>query len=411
LREFFTVVSLAQAAAHIERFPPVGSETIPLAQALGRVMATDVVGTADLPGFRRSTMDGFAVQASSTFGATEGSPALLDLVGAVEMGVAAQVHVGPGQAARILTGGMLPEGADAVVMVEHTQAIDAQLLEASRSVAPAQNVIAADEDLAAGQLAVRRGVRLRPQECGLLAALGWAQVPVMRRPIVAILSTGDEVVPVDRDPGPGQIRDVNATTLAALVAQAGGDPLGLGIVGDDLDSLLNACRQGLARADTLLLSGGSSVGTRDLTLEVLAALDHAEVLVHGVAIKPGKPTILATVGTSPAKAVWGLPGHVASAMVVFDVLVRPYLAHLAGLSETPVRPSLSARISRGIASVHGRVDFLRVRVEQRDDGPWAVPVLGRSGLLRSMVRSHGLVRIDRDTEGLDGGDPVLVTLF
>ncbi len=412
MREFFEVVSLAEARLHAPSFAPLDSETVGLVEALDRVLAVDLVADADLPGFARSIMDGFAVQAASTFGASEGGPSLLEVVGAVEMGARAEVRVGPGQAARILTGGMIPVGADAVVMVEHTEALDDHHVEVSRSVAPGQNVVEADEDLGTGQLAVPQGTVLRPQECGLLAALGHSRVEVRRRPVVAILSTGDEVVAVDQQPGPGQIRDVNATTLAGLVRRAGGLPRYLGIVPDDFDALLAACRGGLAEADTVLLSGGSSVGTRDLTLDVLAALPEAQVLVHGVAIKPGKPTILARVGAAPGQAVWGLPGHVASAMVVFEVLVRPYVEHLGGRVERGApRPELSARLSRNVPSVQGRVDFLRVRVEERDGELWADPVLGRSAVLRSMVQSHGLVEIDRDTEGLDRGAEVRVRLL
>jgi len=410
MREFFKVVSLEQARAHALGLPLVATETVPLARAAGRVLARDLVCEQDLPGFRRSTVDGFAVQAASTFGASEGAPALLDVVGEVVMGRAATTPAGPGRAVRIPTGGMVPEGADAIVMIEHTEALDDLTIEVGRAMAPGDNLIAADEDAAAGQVVLTTGQRVRPQEAGLLAAIGQVEVEVFRRPVVAILSTGDEVVPPESPPGPGQVRDVNATTLSALVEQAGCVALPLGIVADDFDALLSACRQGFEQADTLLISGGSSVGTRDHTLDVLRALPDAELLVHGVAIKPGKPTLLARSGP---KAVWGLPGHVASAMVVFRVLVEPFLHHIAGLS-TPSDPyghRVAARLSRNVASVQGRTDFVRVSLHQEGDTLWAVPVLGRSGLLRTMVGAHGLICVDRDTEGLDQNAPVDVLLF
>jgi molybdopterin molybdotransferase len=225
--------------------------------------------------------------------------------------------------------------------------------------------------------------------------------------VVAILSTGDEIVPIDVAPGPGQVRDVNGYTLSALVERAGGTVRQLGIIGDEFDTLLAACRSALAEADAVLLSGGSSVGSRDLTLEVLEALSDSRVRLHGVAIKPGKPTILADVG---GKAFWGLPGHVASAMVVFHVLVRGQIERLCGARPLAER-RVPARLSRNVASVHGRRDYLRVRLEDRGGQLWAVPILGKSGLIRTMVEADGLVEIDRDAEGLDEGTEVQVELL
>lgn len=404
--EFFEVVSLDEARALVDRFAVTDTEQVPLGDARGRVLAGDLLAAADLPGFARSTMDGYAVRAASTYGASDSAPALVKLVGAVEMGVAAQAHVGRGEVASILTGGMLPPGADAVVMVEHTEALDEETVEVTRAVAPGQNVIAADEDVAAGAVALEAGARLRAPEVGLLAALGHTEVRVHRRPRVAILSTGDEVVPAGQEPGPGEIRDVNSWTLGAQVEAAGAVPLRLGIVRDDFDSLLAACRAALEQADIVLLSGGSSVGTRDHTLDVLSALPSSEVLVHGVAIKPGKPTILAQVGDKP---FWGLPGHVGSAMVVFDVLVRRFVERAAGLAGDDREVALtSARLSRNCPSQHGRAEFVPVRLEQREGETWAVPVLGRSGLVRPLVQAAGLVEIARDTEGLDAGSVVQV---
>ncbi len=405
-REFFHVVSLEEALDQCQRFVAVPAETVDLVTALDRVLAADVVAEQDLPGFRRSTVDGYAVAAASTFGAAESQPALLEVVGSIEMGQAAAVAVGPGQAARIATGGMLPDGADAVVMVEHTEVIDGADIEVVRTVAPHQNVIQPTDDAAAGETLIRAGTRLRAQEIGLLAALGRPTVAVHRRPVVAIVSTGDEVIPIDAAPAPGQIRDVNSHSLAAMVHAAGGVAEPLGIVADDYDALAEAARAALARADMVLLSGGSSVGARDHTIDVIRALPDAELLVHGVAIKPGKPTILAAVGGKP---FWGLPGHVASAMVVFQMLCRPCLDRLTGVT-APSSPlgSVPARLSRNLASVHGRLDVVRVRLERRAGELWAVPVLGKSGLLRTLVEADGVIEIARDTEGLEAGTEVEV---
>jgi molybdopterin molybdotransferase len=403
-REFLKVVDLVDALALVDRFGVTEAQRVPLGEARDRVLAADVTAPADLPGFARSIVDGFAVCAASTFGASDGLPALLDVVGEVEMGRAAEGAVGAGQAIRIPTGGMLPEGADAVVMVEHTEALDERTLEASRAVAPGQNVIQADEDAAAGAVVLEAGVLLRAQEVGLLAAVGVAEVPVHRRPVVAILSTGDEVVPVGQELQPGQVRDVNSHTLAAQAQACGAVAEKLGIVADEFDLFFGTVEQALSRADLLLVSGGSSVGTRDLTIDVLEALPDSEVLVHGVALKPGKPTILARVGR---KAVFGLPGHVASAMVVFEVLVRRFVERAGGLARPRPRGTMVGVLSRNVPSVHGRTDFVRVRV----DGDEVSPVLGRSGLIRTMVQADGLVEIPRDSEGLDAGATVEVVLL
>ena len=405
---FFRVVSLDDALAHRARFEAVPTERIGLGAAAGRVLGADFVSPEDLPGFRRSIMDGFAVQAVSTFGASETAPALVDVVGSVSMGAATDLVVGRGQAARIPTGGMLPGGADAVVMIEHTEALDEDSVEIARAVAPGQNVVEPSDDVALGACLLRQGRVLRAADIGLLAALGATEVCVFRRPRVAILSTGDEVMPLGAELGPGQVRDVNAWTLSAMVQAAGGVPVRRGIVADDEGALLDAARGALEVADMVLISGGSSVGTRDLTIETLEALPDSEVLVHGVAIKPGKPTILARVG---GKAVWGLPGHVTSAMVVFEALVRAFVERIAGVTDDLARPSRAARISRDLPSEHGRVDHIRVRLEERGGAWWAVPLRGGSALIRTMVQADGLVRVDRDTEGLREGEPVEVQLW
>ncbi len=406
MKEFFEVVSLSEAKEHLAKFDVVGQESVPVTGAVGRVLGKQVVVDADLPPFRRSTMDGYAVQAASTYGSSESAPAMLPVVGSVTMGKSPEFSVGPGQVARIMTGGMLPKGTDSVVMVEHTEAIDERSIELYRSAAPGQNVIEPGEDFAAGQTVLSSGTRLGPSHVGTLAALGREQISVFRRPRVGIISTGDEIVPVAQKPGLGQVRDVNSHTLSALVIQAGAQAELLGLVGDDFDQLLAVSRSALETTDMVLLSGGSSVGNRDFTIDVLSSLPQAEILVHGIAVKPGKPTILARVG---AKAFWGLPGHVTSAMVVFRTLVLDYLERISGVApESPRQLPMPARLSRNVASVHGRAEYLRVQLEQREGRLWAVPVLGKSGLINTMVKADGLIEIPADTEGLDRDSPVWV---
>ncbi len=407
MNEFFNVLDLPAVLAMKGQFSPVFTETVELSQALDRTLSEDITAPGNIPGFDRSTMDGFAVQAASTYGATESNPAYLEVVGAVQMGIAPKTTVGPGQAMHIATGGMLPPGADSVPMVEHSDAIDETTIEAHRSLAPGQNMVAGDEDVAAGQGLLSKGRCLRSQEIGLLAATGCSQVNVFRRPTVGIISTGDEVVPMEVDPAPGQIRDMNTHTLAALVQHTGAIPIHYGIVGDHHDDLKKICQTALDDCDTVLVSGGSSIGMRDLTVQVLETLDQSRILVHGISIRPGKPTILAKCGD---KAFWGLPGHVTSAMVVFMVVVRPFLEHIGGrLPKADVQ--ITARLSRNLASVQGRIDFIRVRLRRENGEQIADPVLGQSGLIHTMVEADGLVAIDMNSEGLDQGAQVEVMLL
>jgi molybdopterin molybdotransferase len=409
-KDFFRVTALKAVLELIHTLPCVGEEVLALDRSVGRILAQDVFSSIDLPEFNRATMDGYAVQARSTFGASESMPALFAVVGSVEMGEVPTVSVKAGEAVRIATGGMVPDGADSVVMVEYTQALDAHTIEVFKSAAPLQHVMEVGEDIRKGEKILVKGSRIRPQEMGVLAALGQAHVPVYKQPVLAIISSGDEIVPVDQTPDLSQLRDVNAHSLAGLISLSGGIPVYLGIAKDDFDGLDRLCRQALAQADMVLISGGSSVGSRDFTLEVLQGLPDSEILVHGVSISPGKPTILARSGEKP---VWGLPGQITSAMVVFHVLVRPALERISGLSESELGKSrqVPAVLSRNLASVQGRDDHVRVKLVRQGERLYAEPILGKSGLIHTMVKADGLIRIDRDSEGLDKGTPVEVMLF
>ena len=383
---------------------------MPLSRAWGRVLREDILSPENLPGFARTTVDGFAIQARDSFGATESLPALLEIAGEVKMGEMPSIAAGSGKAVRISTGGMLPHGADSVVMIEYCHQLDESTLEISRAVSPQENVIQPDDDFKQGAVVLRRGRRLRPQDVGVLAGLGVREAPVYRTPRVAIVSTGDEVIPVDRKPKPGQVRDMNTYTLGAFCEQERAFPIDIGLCGDRFEDLLGMVKKGLDTADAVWVSGGSSVGTRDLTLRVFEGLEDMELLVHGISISPGKPTIVARAGR---RALFGLPGHVASAMVVAEIFLRPFLATLSGEadSETKGPEWAKARLARNVESVSGRDDFIRVRLVKDGEGRLAEPIFGKSGLISTLVEADGLLRVDRNTEGLYQGDTVEVMLL
>ena len=409
--EFFRLQTREEVLALYPRFAPVGVEEVDLAGALGRVLAGPVPAPEDVPAFPRASMDGYGVRAADTFGASVGAPQYLEIKGDVPMGVEPARPVGPGETLRVPTGAMLPPGADAVVMVEYTAEHPDGTLEVRRPVAPGENVLKPGEDVQQGEVLFPTGSLLRPQDLGLLAALGVTRLTVYRRPRVVILSSGDEIVAITQNPAPGQVRDSNAYLAAAQVAAWGGIPKLKGIVPDDFEALKTALSEALPAADLILISGGSSVGVRDLTLEAIKALSAAEVLVHGVAIRPGKPTILAAVG-QPALPLLGLPGHPASAAVVMEVLGKPLLARLAGLEDGPPwGGEVAALLSRNLAGASGREDYVRVRLRLEGETLWADPVLGPSGLLSPLVKSDGLVVIPLGVEGLLRGDAVTVRLF
>ncbi len=394
---------------YADDFSLVETEEIDLHETFERILAVDIVSDVNLPDFIRSTRDGYAVRGQSTFGASEGNPAYLTVKGRVSMGTRPTFSIGPGEAAKISTGGMLPDGADSVVMIEHTEEIDDTTIEAYRSVAPGQYVIEIGEDIKKGEIMLSCGQKLRPQETGLLAAFGKERVKVYKKPVIGIISTGDEVVEINETPGPGQIRNINTYTLSGMVQKAGGIPLSFGIVQDNFDDLFDKCSQALAKSDMVLISGGSSVGARDFTIEVLSSLPESKILVHGVSISPGKPTILARAGN---KAFWGLPGHVVSAMIVFEVVVRPFIEKIGGLSDQHKRKErIPALLSRNLSSAQGRIDCVRIRLIEKDGLLWAEPVLGKAGLINTMVKADGIIKIGINTEGLDKGSKVSVILL
>lgn len=402
-KEFFTARTVADALAGFRPEHRTPVEEVALAHALHRVPAEPVTSPAPLPGFAKSTVDGYAVRAADTYGASDGLPSYLDLIGAVHMGAAPDVAVRPGCAVAMPTGGVLPDGADAVVMVEYTAETMPGTIEVTRPVAPGGGLVRADEDVAAGGPLVPAGRPLRAPDLGMLAAAGVTTVAVHARPRVAIISTGDEVVPPSTvELTAGQVRDATASALAGLVLDAGGEPVIAGIVSDDPGVLKDKLAEVLTNADLVVVSAGSSVGARDETAGAVAAV--GSVWCHGLAIKPGKPTLLADCGGIP---LIGLPGNPLSALVVFGQVGVPLLWRLSGCETPPPVPSTRASLSRDLASAAGRLDVVQVRLR---DGV-AEPVFGPSALLSVLTRADGYLVVPEPATGLDAGTEVEVILY
>ena len=404
MKDFFKVQNLSQVMTYLSAFNIKDVLEIPLTEALDRILALDIESDIDIPDFKRSTMDGYAVMAKSTFGASEENPAYIAVRGTIRMGETPSFSIRIGEAAGISTGGMLPEGADAVVMVEHTEVLDEETIEVYKSSAPGQNMIDVGEDYKKGEPVLRRGKKIRPQEIGLLAAMGRETVSVFSRPVVGIISTGDEIVPLSEMPGPGCLRDINSYSVDAFVRNAGAIPRMYGIIRDNQKELTRAVAQAIAETDMVLITGGSSVGTRDYTISALTSLPESDILVHGISISPGKPTILAKIQGKP---VWGLPGHVVSAMVVFSIVVRPFIEQISGRKaggENQWR--IPAILTRNLASAQGRTDFVRVKLSRQNEMLVAEPILGKSGLINTLIKADGLIEINENHEGLDKGSRV-----
>src|SRR3954468_4633696 len=404
-KEFFAVRTVGEALAGFRPARRTAVETVDLGRAHGRVPAEPVHAPHDLPGFARSTVDGYAVRAADTYGASEGLPSYLDVTGAVAMGRAPSASVAPGTAVAMPTGGVIPDGADAVVMVEYTQEAMPGTIEVTRPVAPGDGLVRADEDARAGDELLGAGRPLRAQDLGLLAAAGVAEVSVHARPRVAVVSTGDEVV----DPSTarlevGQVRDATAPALAALVRDAGGEPDLRGIVPDDRAALDRALRDAVASSDVVVVSAGSSVGARDETAAVVAGLGPPGIWAHGIALRPGKPTLLAECDGVP---VIGLPGNPRSALVVFRLVGMPLVRLVGGITREAPAPTVRARLARDVPSASGRLDVVQVALR---DGV-ATPLFGASALLSVLTEADGYLLVSDDATGLQGGTEVDVRLY
>ena len=379
--------------------------------SLGMVSSRDIISSEDLPSFARSTVDGYAVRAGDTFGATEAMPAYLNLFKEVLMSEKADFRLPADSASKIPTGGMLPENADAVVMFEHVQIVDKHMIEALKPVAPAENVVQVGEDVKKGEVVVRRGQRMRPQDIGACAGIGVTEISVYERPVVSIISTGDEIVPAGVSPEAGQVRDINSYVISAMVLESGAVSIKKGIFKDEYQGLRDAIEAAMTDSGAIVLSGGTSVGTKDMVARIINDIGSPGVLFHGVSLKPGKPMIG---GVMKGVPVFGLPGHPAAVSICFELFIRPVLFKLSGVKERWPQYSsrtVRARISRNIASSQGREEHIRVMLEEREGELWAVPVLGKSGLITTLVKADGTIVIPLHVNGIEAGKIVDVRLF
>jgi len=401
--QFFHVVDVATFHSLLRSFPALSrTKQLPLNEACGRVLAEDVVAREPIPPFTRSCMDGYAVAARETFGASESIPAYLELAGQVDIQSMPEFSLSEGQCAAVVTGSCIPEGADSVVMMEHCHCLGDGALQVARPVAPGENILYRGEDCDGEDTAVFAGSVLESGRVGILAALGVTSVPVFQRPRVGLIATGDELVPADRPVYEAQIRDVNSPAVSCLIRQSGAEPIPYGIASDNEAELAEVLAKAAAECDVLLVSGGSSVGARDITLDAMGHLPDFRLMAHGVSMSPGKPTILAASGYLP---IIGLPGQVTSAQVVTLILLCPFLRYVQGDERAELQGVRRRRATllRNLASKQGREDYVRARLTEGDGELLAEPVLGPSGLLRTMLEADALLRIPENVEGLYKG--------
>jgi len=408
---FFHVLTPDEALRRLLQVYPVESERVRTASARGRVLAEDLFSAVDLPHFNRAAMDGYAVKAKDTFGASQSLPAYLKFAGVVEMGREANQPLATGEAWRISTGGMMPPESDAVVMVEYADETAGGWVEIHRGVSPWQNVIQIGDDIKKGDPVFQRGRRLRPHDLGALTGIGISSVSVYKRPRVGLISTGDEIVDADATPLPGQVRNINQYSLAGLIEECGAELHDWGVIADERRSLEKAIGEALQCSDLVLLSGGSSMGAKDIALETILSFPEADIIFHGISVSPGKPTIFAR---ACGKPIMGLPGYPVSALVIFDLFAAPLIRKLGGEERAGLasfQPTVRARLATNIASQIGREDYVRVRLERQGNGFSAMPLPNKSGAIFTLVKAHGMVRIDLNQDGLEAGQEVDVILF
>lgn len=414
---FLDLATPQRAYELIGGFAPLATERIDCRQAFGRVAAAEVRAAENVPAFERANMDGFAVRAADTAGAAEDNAVLLAVTGQVDMGRAAAVVVDAGTAVRVSTGAMLPPGADAVVMVEKTEEVDDGRVAVRESCVSGQNIIRVGEDLREQEVVFDVGRRFKGGDVGALTGSGHAIVEVFETPRVGIIATGDEIVEPGEPLGPGQVRNVNEYVLVALAGRCGVDVNDYGVIGDDQRRLGDALTRAVAENDAVFISGGSSKGHRDLTRSAIESIDGAEVLLHGIAIAPGKPTIIARAPRRDRRtgvAIMGLPGNPAAAVVVFTLYGSTLVRVIGGEPLERIlttRPIARARLAQALPSTPGREEYVRARLAAGTPLPSAYPLSGKSVAISTLARADGLVRVPLSSEGLEAGTEVDLILL
>lgn len=406
--ELFKVVTIEETQKIIkDNFKKIiSSEKVTLSESKGRILYKDLVSDINVPGFPRSTVDGYAVRSGDVAGASESIPSILNYKGEVLMGKQPTEKIFPGDCIYIPTGGMLPEGADCVVMIEYTENLDVHTILCNRPAAHGENIVAEDEDIRRGEVVIKAGAKLRPYEVGVLSCLGYAQVEVHHKIRVGIISTGDEIVDTNISPQPGQVRDINTYLLHALVSESGGQPVIYGVAGDEYADLQARVEKAHQECDVVLISGGSSVGKKDQTLKVIGDMRDSEVLVHGIAVKPGKPTIISKVGE---KIILGLPGHPLACAVIFKLIVKYYMDCMTGYRD--VEYPTTCILDSNYHKAKGREEYLPVALAYENDEIIASPVYGKAGLITGFSKAWGFVKIDKNVEGLKEGEKVSAYKF
>ncbi|HDK7158999.1 TPA: molybdopterin molybdotransferase MoeA [Clostridium botulinum] len=407
--DLFNVISIKEAKYLIEKnfnVKPI-KEEVELLNSIDRVIYEDIVSQINVPNFRRSTVDGYAVNSKDIAGASESMPAMMNYKGEVFMGKIPEVNMDfPGDCVYVPTGGMIPEGSDSVVMVEYTERVHEDTVLINKATAYGEKVVEIGEDIAKEEIIIKKGKRLRPYEIGVLSSLGITKVPVCRKPKVAIISTGDEIVDPNKEPNLGEVRDINSYLLQASIIEDGGIPINYGIIRDDFNLLKNTVEKAIEDTDIVLISGGSSVGKKDVTIDVINSLGDPGVFVHGIAIKPGKPTII---GNVKDKIVFGLPGHPLSAAVVYKVIVKYYIDKIAGVKEK-VFP-IVCKFNINYHSAKGREEYLPVTLNWQENEIIASPIFSKSGLISGFSKAYGFIKIDKNLEGIKKDEKVFVYRF
>lgn len=400
--DFFNVVSVEEArrrVMNVFKDYTFEREAISLLESTNRILGEDIVSQIDVPEFNRSTVDGYAIKSKESHGASESMPSLFNIIGEVHMGEISKYNIKSGEAVYVPTGGMVPEGADGMVMIENTEKLDESTLMVYKSISFNENMILKRDDIKIGEIALKRGRRITPEAIGVLAALGISQVKVYKKPRFYIISTGDEIIDLDEKLEMGKIRDINSYTLYSLITRLGGEVVGRSIVRDDYELLKAKVEKAIAISDIVLISGGSSVGTRDYTAQVIDSFKGKGVFVHGMSIKPGKPTIA---GEGEGKLIFGLPGHPVSSIIVFKVLVEYYIRQKMGIMD--FTPKTKAVMDFNFPASPGRETYQMVKLKEKDGKLYATPNFGESGMITLLADADGYIVMKSYEEGIYKGE-------